>query len=92
MGESCVQGLGRFTVVGTFPFSDFHEATEQTKMASMIQFKRWLHLCDPEVQQIEKKVYTLLGLGKGWVCKTILWQKKDHFGIWRTVQCHIKRC
>lgn len=38
MGESCVQGLGRFTVVGTFPFSDFHETTEQTKMASLIQF------------------------------------------------------
>jgi len=37
MGESCVQGLGHFAVVGTFPFSDFHETTEQTKMASLVQ-------------------------------------------------------
>lgn len=30
------------TVVGTFPFSDFHETTEQTKMAALIQHHgRW---------------------------------------------------
>ena len=48
-------------VVGTFPFSDFHETTEQTKMAAMIQhlgrrpvrLSRMIHLQSETVGKFE---------------------------------------
>lgn len=57
MSESCVQGLGRFAVVGTFPFSYFHETTEQTKMASLIQHHggRRLRQNDLESRLVSRK-------------------------------------
>ena len=67
MGESCVQGLVRFAVVGTFPFSDFHETTEQTKMASLIQHDggRWLRHNDPESRLVSrKKLHIWLTVGR----------------------------
>lgn len=58
MGESCVQGLGRFAAMGRFPFSDFHETTEQTKMASLIQHYggRWLRQNDLESRLVSWKI------------------------------------
>ncbi len=50
MGESCVQGLVRLTVVGAFPFSNFHETTEQTKMASLIRHYSGRWLCQNDLE------------------------------------------
>lgn len=62
MSESCVQGLGCLAVVGPFPFSDFHETTEQTKMASLIPHHggRWLRQNDLESRLASRKKITHL--------------------------------
>lgn len=62
MSDSCVQGLGCLAVVGTFPFSDFHETTEQTKMASLIPHHggRWLRQNDLESRLASRKKITHL--------------------------------
>lgn len=40
MGESLVQGLELYAVVGTFPFFYFHETTEQTELKWPPEFQR----------------------------------------------------
>lgn len=66
-----------WAVVGTFPFSDFHETTEQTKMASLIQHYdgRWLRQNDLESHLVSRKKWLtpgwdsfLLHLLCVWVC------------------------